>query len=107
MSATNVPNVEHTNPRTFPGDDCDPDIVDLIADSEEKAQIQANNPIIIKLKSNSTTHFVVGVGDTGNGASTSELIVLEPGNGRKYTLQEAMNYNSMTAVMNYILTKRY
>ena len=72
-----------------------------------KAQIQANNPIIIKLKSNSTTHFVVGVGYTGNGASTSELIVLDPGNGRKYTLQEAMNYNSMTAVMNYILTKRY
>lgn len=71
-----------------------------------KAQIQANNPIIIKLKSNSTTHFVVGVGYTGNGASTSELIVLDPGTGSKYTLQEAMNRNSMTTVVNYILTKR-
>lgn len=36
MSATNIPNVEHANPRTFPGDDCDPDIVDLIADSEDE-----------------------------------------------------------------------
>lgn len=71
-----------------------------------KAQIQANNPIIIKLKSNSTTHFVVGVGYTGNGASTSELIVLDPGTGSKYTLQEAMNRNSMTTVVNYILTER-
>lgn len=71
-----------------------------------KAQIQANNPIVIKLKNNSTTHFVVGVGYTGNGASTSELIVLDPGTGSKYTLQEAMNRNSMTTVVNYILTKR-
>lgn len=72
-----------------------------------KAQIQANNPIIIKLKNNSTTHFVVGVGYTGNGASTSELIVLDPGTGSKYTLQEAMNRNSMTTVVNYILTQRH
>lgn len=72
-----------------------------------KAQIQANNPIIIKLKNNSTTHFVVGVGYTGNGTSASELIVLDPGTGSEYTLQDAMNHNSMTTVMNYILTKRH
>lgn len=72
-----------------------------------RAQINANNPIIIKLSKPGDTHFVVGVGYTGNGASPSELIVLDPGSGRKWTLQEAMNYNyGMTTVQNYILAKR-
>lgn len=72
-----------------------------------RAQINANNPIIIKLSKPGGTHFVVGVGYTGNGASASEFIVLDPGSGRQWTLQEAMNYNyGMTTVQNYILAKR-
>lgn len=72
-----------------------------------RAQINANNPIIIKLSKPGDTHFVVGVGYTGNGASASEFIVLDPGSGRQWTLQEAMNYNyGMTTVQNYILAKR-
>lgn len=73
-----------------------------------RAEINANNPIIIKLsKPNGDTHFVVGVGYTGNGASASEFIVLDPGAGKQWTLQEAMNYNyGMTTVQNYILAKR-
>jgi hypothetical protein len=59
------------------------------------------------LKNSSTTHFVGGVDCTRNGASASGPIVLDPGTGSKYTLQEAMNRNSMTTVVNYILTQRH
>ena len=74
-----------------------------------KKQIQANNPVILKLRSSKSgnTHFVVAYAFTNQGNSISDFYVLDPGSGEKCALIDAMSYNySLDIVQNYILSQR-
>ena len=74
-----------------------------------KAEIQNNNPIILKLVKSSTgsTHFVVAYKFINSGSQISDFYVLDPGTGSACTLAEAMSKNGQKdTVYNYIQTKR-
>lgn len=74
-----------------------------------KQQINANNPIIIKLtrKANkSDTHFVVAYKYVNNGTAQSDFYVLDPGTGTECSLDVAMKKNSKDYLYSYILSKR-
>lgn len=75
-----------------------------------KAEIQNNNPIILKLvKSSKTddTHFVVAYKFINDGSKKSDFYVLDPGTGSACTLEAAMSKNGhKDTVYNYIQTKR-
>ena len=65
------------------------------------SEIQNNRPVIVELQdSDEKQHFVVAYGFTGNGESTSDIMVFDPGissmsstekNGTDWTLSEAEN----------------
>ena len=65
------------------------------------SEIQNNRPVIVELQdSKDRQHFVVAYGYTGNGESTSDIMVFDPGissksstkkNGTDWTLSEAEN----------------
>lgn len=74
-----------------------------------KAEIQNNNPIILKLVKSSTrdTHFVVAYKFINDGSKESDFYVLDPGTGSACTLEDAMIKNGhKDTVYNYIQTKR-